>query len=400
VIFQTLDDKSECVGIYTNKELVFSLDCFPENLSKTWDYSPYLRGIKDIEYASLYLEGKELSECLPEYLKDDWEAALTKLRSFERCLALSKVDTMENCFYDLVPERFLLDFCEVKNRITDHVLLQVERPRRYEFYKHVSMLLGDIYSQKITLDHRQIAAYLGTAKLNNQAQALLACRPYVNYNQFGTKTGRLTNKRGFFPVLTLSKEFRKAVLPTNDYFLELDFNGAEARTVLGLLGQEQPEEDIHAYHVSHVFNNSLPRPSAKTAFFAWLYGSKTAVDENITEVLANRYPRQEILDKYWDGTTVRTPFGKLISTTSERHAFNYLIQSTTAELTLKQALKVEHLLRKYSTGSRIAFLIHDSIVLDMKKQDEDLVKSAVALMRSTNFGSYKINIKKGRTLAG
>ena len=34
----------------------------------------------------------------------------------------------------------------------------------------------------------------------------------------------------------------------------------------------------------------------------------------------------------------------------------------------------------------------------MKKEDEALIKAMVALMRSTNFGNYKININKGKSL--
>ena len=34
MLFQTLDDKSECVGVYANGELQFK--GIPDNISKTW----------------------------------------------------------------------------------------------------------------------------------------------------------------------------------------------------------------------------------------------------------------------------------------------------------------------------------------------------------------------------
>ena len=49
MIFQTLDDKTECVGIYADSNLVFDMEEFPSNLSKTWKYSSYLRDL-DVEY--------------------------------------------------------------------------------------------------------------------------------------------------------------------------------------------------------------------------------------------------------------------------------------------------------------------------------------------------------------
>ena len=130
MLFQTLDDKTECVGIYTDNSLIFDPDDFPDRLSKTWKYSSYLRGM-DVEYASLYLEGKLISDIIPEYLKDDWDDVSRKINAFKRSLAISQVNTNENCFFDLVPDRFLMEFCEVKNKITDYVLKNTEKPQRY-----------------------------------------------------------------------------------------------------------------------------------------------------------------------------------------------------------------------------------------------------------------------------
>jgi DNA polymerase I-like protein with 3'-5' exonuclease and polymerase domains len=397
LIFQTLDDKTECVGIYANGQLVFDPDGFPPQLTQTWKYAPYLRDL-DIDYISLYLEGGKIADSIPEYLKDDWEDVSNKVLAFKRSLSLAQVDTQENCFFDLVPERFLVEFCEVKNKITEYVAQNVKRPVRYNFYKHVSMMLQDLSNKKVTIDAQRVSTYLQSPKLKNHAKNILSAAPYVRYNQFGTKTGRLTTKKGSFPILTMSKEFRSAVKPQNDYFVELDFNGAEVRTLLGLLGKDQPPGDVHDFHLNEIFTKINTRDQAKVAFFAWLYGSKTAADQQEMTKLAQFYEKDRLLEEYWDGTTVRTPFKKEIPDTSEHHALNYLVQSTAAELTLKQALKIEFLLRNQSFGSHIAFLIHDAIVIDMKKEDDNLLKSMVALMASTNFGKFKVNIKRGKTL--
>ncbi len=70
MLFQTLDDKKECVGIYTDGKLHF--DKIPENLTASWSYSPYLKG-QEIQYANLYCEGKTLDEVCPEHLRDEWK---------------------------------------------------------------------------------------------------------------------------------------------------------------------------------------------------------------------------------------------------------------------------------------------------------------------------------------
>lgn len=397
MLFQTLDDKTECVGIYADQELIFDPETFPEKLSYTWKYAPYLRSL-DVDYASLYLEGRSIKDVIPEYLEEDWDDVSKKILAFKRSLSISQVNTRENCFFDLVPQRFLVEFCEVKNKITEYVLNNIERPDRYQFYKHVAMMLEDIKHREVNIDRPYVSSFLQDRKLKNHAKALLAADPCVRYNQFGTRTGRLTTQKGSLPILTLSKDFRSAIKPANDFYVELDFNGAEVRTLLGLLGKDQPQEDVHDFHLREIFTKIQTRDQAKVAFFAWLYGSKNAAHPDEIRKLEHYYQKDQLINKYWDGNTVRTPFKKEIEDTSEHHALNYLVQSTAAELTLKQAVKLEYLLRTQSQGSHIAFLIHDAIVIDMKKEDWNLLKSLVTLMGSTNFGKFMVNIKRGKTL--
>jgi hypothetical protein len=395
-LFQTLDDKAECLGIFCDDRLIFDRDEFPSEISKTWKFASYLRG-HDVDYASLYLEGKPLSEVMPQYLKDDWSDVSKQMRSFQRSLQIAQVDLNYTCFYDLVPPRFLVDYCRVKNQITEYVFANHPRPLRYEFYKHVSMLLEDISNRKVNLDQRKLRSYMAVSKLKSYITAMNNS-PYVIYNQFGTKTGRLTNRKRTFPILTLPKSLREAILPSNDYFLEIDFNGAEVRTLLGLLGMEQPEEDVHAYHLEHVFGTTLTRNDAKVAFFAWLYGSSTAATAPSADRLNSFYPKHRVLADFYRDGNITTPYGRTIENVSEHHAINYLVQSTAAELFLKQALKVDCLLRSASAGSSVAFLIHDAIIIDMKKSDDSLIDAVCSLMSSTNFGKFKINISSGKTL--
>lgn len=397
MLFQTLDDKAECVGIYTNKEMIFDPDKFPDSISQTWSYSPYLRG-RDIDYASLFLEGRSLAGCIPEYLRDDWDDVSERILAFKRSLSISKVNQDENCFFDLVPERFLVDFCEVKNRITEHVLQTMERPKRYGFYKHVSMLLGDIASQPINVDKKKLLSYTENPKTGGQARSLLTSPPYVRYKQFGTKTGRLTTDKNSFPILTLNKHLRSIIKPQNDMYVEFDFNGAEIRTLLGLLDEPQPKEDVHQFHLQRIFNSSVTREQAKVYFFSWLYGSREMSTKQEGKELEKFYDREKLLKGFYNDNQVTTPYGKTMKDVSRHHALNYLVQSTTAELTLKQALKIDYLLRTKGSGSKIAFLIHDAIVLDLKKEDKHLLPSVFRLMKSTNFGEFGVNTKSGKCL--
>ena len=397
MLFQTLDNKEECVGIYCNDELIFDVAKFPESLSTTWAYHPSLQSL-DIEYASLYLEGGRMEEHIPEYLKDDWEDVTKKLQAFKRSLQISQVDSRENCFYDLVPDRFLIDYCAVKNSITQHIISNVPRPLRYKFYKAIAEMLGDISTHSVDLDRRHLRSLTGNPKLKNQATSLLRGNPRVEYNAFGTITGRLTTKKSSFPILTLNKVFRPAVRPTNDFYMEIDFNGAEVRTLLGLSGHPQPQGDVHDFHLKNVFTDLSTRAEAKTAFFAWMYGAKGKIPVTQKNKLEEYYDKREVLHNFWVDGNVVTPYNKVIRNVDEHHALNYIVQSVAAELTLKQALKINYLLKKCGSGSHIAFLIHDAIVIDMRRDDLGLLPNIMDLMESTNFGKFKTNIKKGPSL--
>jgi hypothetical protein len=396
MLFQTLDDKSECVGVYADGKLYFNLTDLPSDLSQTWSYVSYLRDT-DTEYAALYLEGKEVGSILPEYLQDDWSDALKQMQSFKRSLITSKVSLQENCFFDLVPKRFLLEFCRVKNNITSYVFKKVERPRRYSFYHAVSQMLGDIAQREVKIDTRKLNS-LDTPKLSRQIEKIKHSSKRVSYNQFGTKTGRLTTSSNSFPILTLNKDLRCAIYPTNDFFIEIDFNGAEVRTLLGLLQQEQPPEDIHDFHLENIFTHLSTRDQSKIAFFAWLYGSRDQSNVEAIKKLENYYDRQDLLRQYYRNNTITSPYGKTIVDVTPHHAINYLVQSTAAELTLKQALKVEYFLRSKRASSFLSFIIHDSIILDMRSEDLKYIEPIAHLMSSTNFGTFGINIKKGATL--
>ena len=69
---------------------------------------------------------------------------------------------------------------------------------------------------------------------------------------------------------------------------------------------------------------------------------------------------------YWDGQVVKTMFGREIEA-DRSHALNYIIQSTTADLVLRQVVKIHDMLR--DKKSFIAFTIHDNIVLDMTDEE-------------------------------
>ena len=387
MLFQTLDNKQECIGIYLDGSLFFDEVGILKDYDgkRTWSYAPYLEGCH-VEYAYLYC-GLGLDGACPDSLRADWEFVNTKLQAFVRSFIEAKVSLDDNCFFDLVPERFLKDYCYVKDQICNYVFENYERPANYDHLLATSKLLHKIAFQKLNLNWSNMRTHFHRESVRTQTQKLKVATPYCKYNLFGTKTGRLTTRKNSFPILTLPKEMRFVIEPRNDFFASFDFNGAELRTLLALGGSKQPLEDVHEWNRVNVYRKIGSREKAKKRLFSWLYNPDSR------DHLSSRfYDRDKLVEKHWDGTHVSTPYGRRIEV-DRRKALNYLIQSTTSDMVLEQAVKLDEFLE--GRKSRIAFIIHDEVVLDMDRSEAHLLPQMREIFGDTRFGTYMVGSKEG-----
>ena len=384
--FLTLDDKSECIGFYSNSDLVFG-QVPTENLDKTWKYSNFAN--QNTLYANLFCDGKDYNDTCPEHLKEHWNLLNTQAKSFIRSFVEAKVSLKENCFYDLVPKKFLIDFCDIKCQIIDYVIENYPKPIDYDFRKDLSILIQDISFQKLSFDEVLIKNSLHDNKVKEFHQKYSNRDNVIVYNQFHSKTGRLTTDENSFPILNLSKDLRGFIKPDGDFLLDIDYNAAEVRMFLALSGYNQPIDDIHEWNrVKFGYDD---RKVAKNEFISWLYGKKNEKEKQFKEI----YNSDLIKNKYWDGTVVKNHYGKVIEA-DDFHSVNYIVQSTTAGLALRQTLKVNELLK--GSQSKIKIVIHDNIVIDMKKEDKHLIQQIIDVYNNTEFGKFKSSVKIGKTL--
>jgi len=389
MLFETLDNKKKCIGVYYDNNLYFNSE-LPDGISKTWSYASFLRD-REVRYGYLQCGGKSLDDVCPENLKDDWDKINNKLKAFLRSIQISKVSTDDNCFYDLVPERFLLEYCETKNRITKHVFENFLPPKNLRFLTLLTKVVEDINQQKLNVDMDEFRPFLAEHKARQWRKKIENVSSYVRYDIFGTKTGRLTTKKYSFPILTFPKKYRSIVKPNNDLFVELDYNGAELRTLLALSDKSQPTIDIHEWNRRFLSNGeALSRQEIKNSIFAWLYNSKKHANE---EALTRMYDKEKVLNDYWDGEIVKTCFNREIPS-DKHHALNYIIQSTCADLILQKMIKIYDILR--DRKSNIAFCVHDSIVIDLHTEDKELMKDIIDEFSNTRFGKFKTSVKTGK----
>jgi len=383
LLFQVLDNKQECYKIYCEGQLID--DYQSEGLSHTWSPALYLKE-QNIEYAQIWCRGKSLSEVCPEHLKERWKIVEDKARIFLRTFYNAKISLEDICFYDLVPQKFLLDFCDVKNEITRHVFEEYKRPENYDFFRDLVFFLKEIEQNDIKLDLKNIN--YSSNKIRNGVSKIRSCNTKIIYNPWRTITGRLTTEKNSFPILTLNKELRSLIKPQNDVFVEFDFNAAELRVLLGLLGQQQPEEDIHTWISKNIFNDKFDREQTKKKVFSWLYNSK-AQNKKLNEYLN----RDKIYEENFVNGCVHTPYDRVIPVDKDK-AVNYLIQSTASDMLLSSAINISKEL--CNKKSFVSFCIHDSVVIDMPAEEKNLIEDLAKKFSGTKFGNLKVNLSVGK----
>ena len=383
MIFQILDDKRDCLGLFANGEFYYGH--IKRTFESTWDWSPHLSD-DDYEYARVWCGGKTLEEACPEHLTERLEVHKKRVKNFVNAANVAKINLEDVCLFDIIPEQALNHWCQVKNEICQYVFENYTKPANHKFMIDINKLVYEISNNPVILNKNKLFKY---QKADYKARSLWKSfgekTPYISYDIYGAVTGRLTTKPNSFPILNLKKEIADVVVPKNDAFIQFDFNGAEIRTLLSLSGEPQPQEDIHEFNAKIL---KCSRAEAKKKFFAWFYNPNKKNKE-----LAKFYKRDVVLEKHYVDGVVLTPFGRKI-VADDFHSFNYLLQSASSDNCLSQAVK----LNKFLNGRKsfVHSVVHDSVTIDFHGEDRDLVSHLKQIFEDTRLGEFKSSMHIGK----
>lgn len=305
------------------------------------------------------------------------------IKAHLKAISTSKIP-QDTCLLKLVPEYIYEDFCRKKADVLRDFLSSHEKPENYNHFLNIKKVVKSVSRKDVVLDLKKV-------KSSKQLKIVKSRKHKVLYDAMGTATGRLTTTKDSFPIMTLSAKDRDFISPTNDMLVEFDFNAAEIRTLLALSGSPQPLEDIHEWNLALPGQNLKNRSEAKERFFAWLY-NPTKLERSF-----EKYYNKKIYNKYFDldRGIVKTPFGRKLKV-SEQKALNYLIQSTSSDMMMEQAYKIVSKFEKLNCKSFVKFLMHDSIVIDLHKDDAHLMSSLLEKFSNTRFGKFMVNVRYGK----
>ena len=369
--FQTLQNK-----VFLQGQVI---DYIPNSANKTWEFNPKLNQ-SSAKYGIVLTEGQSLSEVCPATISKEWEECQKRMKAFLKSFQHVGCDPTKMNVHTIFPFELINKYFTLKQEICQHVFETFEEKENNDLMTGIYGLCSKIAEKDLNINLSNIPFHL--------RKKFEGVPTRVKYNPFKSVTGRLTTKKGSFPILTLKKELRGLVEPYRACFVELDFNAAELRTFLALAEQEQPEGDLHSWIAEEVFDGEFTREKSKQKTFAWFYNP-----EKENKALEKIFNRKKILQRWYKDGTITTPFGRKIEA-DQHHALNYLIQSTTSDLFMEQVLKIDKMLE--GRRSDVAFTIHDSLVIDFDLEDMEIVKGILGRFEETRFGKFKTNIAGGR----
>lgn len=324
----------------------------------------------------------------PDSLNKEMRRVSSKIQSHIQAAKTAKINLSKIPLYQIAPENIMLDFYRSSEKVLQYVFDTIDEPYNYETLSRVNEIIKNIQYNPLFIDKEFLRSFVSKNHLETAfVKKMMTEECKIKYDIFGTITGRMTTDKSGLSIMTMPKELRPAILPKNDFLVEIDYNAAELRVALSLLGHPQPKEDIHDWNMSNVFKNTSDRSDAKKKIFAWLYNSKSENPE-----IEKIYNRSQILQEYYDNEKIKNFFGREIFC-EPKVALNYIIQSTAADMFSRQMIKIYDIIKERRTS--ILYTMHDSVVLDFAHEDRYLLNKILQEFSATDLGDFLVNISVG-----
>jgi len=212
----------------------------------------------------------------------------------------------------------------------------------------------------------------------------------VLYDRFATRTGRLGVAAGPH-VLTLKKSLRNIV--TSAYgrsgtVVSLDFNALEARIILYASGKQPDGSDLYTQLATKALSG-VDRSTAKVCVIADLYGISqrrladklqisVGMAENFTASIRKYFGTHDTISRlrqqYNSENCIYNHYGRRLKVPdgSDSTLLNTYAQSTGADVAQLGFLKLLDIL---PPSARPLFVLHDALIIDVKKDELQAVES-------------------------
>ena len=265
---------------------------------------------------------------------------------------------------------------------------------------------------------------------------------HTHYSQSWTATGRMQSNNPNLQTIPIrkqrGKDIRASFVARDDdhLILSADYSQIELRVMAELskdpamIEAFKNGDDIHTITASKVYHvdpddvTREMRDKAKTVNFGIIYGiSAFGLQQRLNipraearDLISNYFEKYPGVQEYIDRTIafakengyVVTPTGrrryirdinsrsKTVANSAERLAMNSPIQGTAADMLKLAMIKVHRVLKDGGFRTKMLLTVHDEIVFDMHKQEQETVMPAIEnAMKSTLPMDIPIVIEMG-----
>lgn len=228
---------------------------------------------------------------------------------------------------------------------------------------------------------------------------------YTYYNLTNT-TGRPTNSfNGInFNGIPHKEEYRKSIIPKNDSFIELDFDGYHLRLISDQLNVTLTQEKVHT-QIGKIFYNKEELTEeeyqkVKQKNFQSLYGN---IPKEYSHILVFQEV-QKYIDSLWgqyrERGSVNSPlslkeFNTNLQDMNPQKLFNYVVQNLETSRNVLILKEVLNYLK--DKKSDICLYTYDSILIDFNKKDgENILNDIENIVSEGN--KYPVSFKESKNL--
>ena len=297
----------------------------------------------------------------------------------------------------------------------------------------------------LILEYRNFSKILSTYTISLENAKFPDNKIHTIFKQTLTRTGRLSSVEPNLQNIPIrgeeGRKVRRAFIPSNDLFLSIDYSQIELRILAHISDSKELIEafrngqDIHTKVAADIYGveegdvTKLMRSTAKAVIFGIVYGiSGFGLGENLN---IDRKQAQEFINKYYElypgvknymdnivkeayeTGSVRTLFNRkrtieelnnknyMIRSSGERIALNTPIQGTSADIIKKAMVLVFEEFKKANIKSKMVLQIHDELVIDTIKEEEEQVTEIVKNVMENVIElsvPLKVGIAKGKDL--
>ena len=217
---------------------------------------------------------------------------------------------------------------------------------------------------------------------------------YTQYN-YKTTTTRPSNRFGGvnFAALNKENECRKAFIPSNDQFVEIDISAYHPTLASHLIHYQFDTNDIHA---SFAKMYKVDYKKAKELTFKQLYGGVFNQYKNLPYFKKIQNYVDKLWYKFQNEGFIECPISNYkferdkLDNMNPQKLFNYLLQNLETSTNVRILWEIIKLLKNHKT--KLVLYTYDAFLFDMDNDEKELMKKVLKVFEKHDL---KTKIKHG-----